>query len=282
MTPHDQDTLDRLKSTYPGCVGVYTEEGLVVVRKPSANEAMELEDAVGALTDLGAKPNPYAGLEELKRLVVHPQPERTEEILQGFAESFGQILGFARTAAWGGDRPILIEADLREEELYDLAAKPDGNGRRPKRAGGRIFAVEHLKLEERTVEEHREWEAMTQAERQSCPDANPHTPRRVVLGRYLMRRLGLVEHRDLQRQIASGGFLVRTRNGDERVPRASMLAKVAREHAIQAPGCVIPDWERHPYLLILLGQAVRDQSALRAGSAEGKSSPDSKRDVETR
>lgn len=270
MNPTDQDTLDRLKATFPGCVGVETEEGLVVVRKPSAVEVEELEDAVGAITDLGSKPNPYAGLEELKRLIVCPSQDKAEEILQAFAESFAQILGLVRTAAWGGDRPRLVEADLRDEELYIKEGKPDGSGKYPKRAGGRLFAVEHFRFEERSPQEFATWDAMTEAERIVNPADNPAAPRRVVVGRYLMRRLGLVEHRDLQRQIASAGYLQRTRNGDERVPRFSMLAKLARTHALEAPGVAVPDWETHPYLLVMLGQAVRDQSALKARSVEGK------------
>ena len=273
MTPEATETLDRLKSTFPGCVGVYTDEGLIVVRRPSADEAMELEDAVGSLTDLSSKPSPYAGLEEIKRLVVHPSADRTEEILQSYAESFQQLLGMARTAAWAGDPPRLREATLKDEELYDRAQKPDGQGRYPRRAGGRIFAVEHVKSVERLAAEFEEWAQMTPAERAARPESNPNVPLEVVVGRYLMRRLGLIEHRELQREIAARGFLVRTRNGEERIPRSSTLARIARSHVVEplAPGCAVPDWEAHPYLLIMLGRVVRDRSALSAGNSEGKS-----------
>ena len=46
------DIVDRLTATYPGSVFVDTEEGLIVVRRPSPEEAIKLEDAVSTLTDM--------------------------------------------------------------------------------------------------------------------------------------------------------------------------------------------------------------------------------------
>lgn len=247
MTPENLETLDRLKSAYPGCVGVQTECGLIVVRRPTADEVIAVEDAIGTLTDIGGKLNPYAGLDILLSLIVHPAAAQAEELLQSYPDFFTQAAAMARNAATEGTMPRLEVVDLKNSELYQRELPPGENGQHPKRLGGRIFAVEHSYLE-------------------PDPD-NAAKQRKIIVGRYLLRRFGLIEHREYVKEVAASGFL-NAEGG--RIPRATTLAKVARAHVVTAPGCDLPNWEKYPYLLIHLGIFVKEESRVKLDNSSGK------------
>ncbi len=249
LNSDDQARLDALRSAYPGCWHAATEEGLVVVRRPSAAEMIAVEDAVASLVDLGAKLSPYAGLDAVKALVVHPEAARTEALLQEYPRFFDQIVTMMRFAAQGGAQGVSVDkVEIRDEELYMRETPAGEDGRHQKRHGGRVFAVECYRLER--------------------DEDNPLKPRKVVVGRHLMRRLGLMEDRELKREVTATGY---TDERGNRLPRNATLAKVARAHVVEnVPGCSTPDWEAHPHLLVLLGQAVIDQSGLQLGGSAGK------------
>ena len=241
------DIVDRLTATYPGSVFVDTEEGLIVVRRPSPEEAIKLEDAVSTLTDMSKGLNPYVGLDDVKPLVVHPSQDRIEELLQSYPALFDQLVSLVRHAACRGAAPKLELSPLTEEELYVKEGPPSENGTYPKRSGGRIFAVNHYTLVPSDVE------------------GKP--PEKRIIGRYLFRRFGLIEHREFLKELEASGFV----NGSgNRVPRNSTLAQIARSHVVTSPSTTVPDWNEHPYLLILLGQAVKDESRVKTGKHSGK------------
>lgn len=245
LSPEDRDRLDALRANYPGCVHMDTEEGLVVVRRPTADEFIKIEDSVVTLVDLGAKLNPYAGLDAIKAVVVYPSADRVEALLNDYARFFGQLVNMSRQVVRGSALGAsAVKVDLRDEELY-MRESPTEEGRSTKRAGGRIFAVESFRIE---------------------PDEDGR-PRRVVTGRHLMRRLGLIEDRKLTKEITATGY---TDAEGNRQPRNATLAEIARSHVVEAPGCTVPDWEARPDLLTLLGQAVIAQSSIGAGSVSGK------------
>ena len=68
--------------------------------------------------------------------------------------------------------------DLKDEELYTREAATD-EGRRTKRSGGRIFAVECYTL-------------------RNVP--GELRPELIITGRHIMRRLGLIEDRELKKR----------------------------------------------------------------------------------
>lgn len=246
MTSEVQDLRDSLRASYPGCVDIDTDEGLIVVRRPTSAEFIEIEDAVISLVDLGAKLSPYAGLDAIKRVVVHPAPDRVEALLNEYPRFFDQLVTLARRAAQGGSAGVSVRrVELRDEELYTREAATD-EGRRTKRSGGRIFAVECF--------------TMRIAPGELRPDL-------IITGRHIMRRLGLIEDRELKKEITATGY---TDEHGNKQPRNATLAKVARAHVVEAPGCTVPDWEAHPHLLTLLGQAVITMSSIGIGSSSGK------------
>lgn len=250
MTPEVQELRDSLRASFPGCVDIETEEGLVVVRRPASAEFIEIEDAVISLVDLGAKLSPYAGLDAIKRVVVHPAPDRVEALLNEYPRFFDQLVTLARRAAQGGAAGVSVrKVELKDEELYTREAATD-EGRRAKRSGGRIFAVECFTL------------------RMPAAGVPGETrPELVITGRHIMRRLGLIEDRELKKEITATGY---TDEQGNKQPRNATLAKVARAHVVEAPGCTVPDWEAHPHLLTLLGQAVITMSSIGIGSNSGK------------
>ena len=247
MTPEVQELRDSLRASYPGCVDIDTDEGLIVVRRPTSAEFIEIEDAVISLVDLGAKLSPYAGLDAIKRVVVHPTPDRVEALLNEYPRFFDQLVTLARRAAQGGSAGVSVrKVDLKDEELYTREAATD-EGRRTKRSGGRIFAVECFTL-------------------RSAP--GELRPELIITGRHILRRLGLIEDRELKKEITATGY---TDEHGNKQPRNATLAKVARAHVLDnVPGCTVPDWEAHPHLLTLLGQAVITMSSIGIGSSSGK------------
>lgn len=240
------DIVDRLTSAYPGSVFVDTEEGLIGVRRPTPDEVIRLEDAVSTLTDLSKGLSPYVGLDDVKPLVVHPSQDRIEELLQSYPALFDQLVSLVRHAACRGAAPKLELTPLADEELFVKEGPASENGAYPKRSGGRIFAVNHYTL---------------------VPGDEGKPPTKRTIGRYLLRRFGLIEHREFLKELAASGFVNGTGN---RVPSSVTLAKIARSHTITSPSTTIPDWNEHPYLLILLGQAVKDESRVKTGSSSGK------------
>lgn len=246
-TATTDEIVDRLTTTYPGSVFVTTEEGLIVVRRPTPDEAIRLEDAVSTLTDLSKGLNPYAGLDDVKPLVVHPSQDRIEELLQSYPALFDQLVNLVRHAACRGAAPKLELSPLTDDELYVKEGPASENGTYPKRSGGRIFAVNHFMMES------------------SATEGKP--PVKKTIARYLFRRFGLIEHREFLKELEASGFVNGTGN---RVPRNSTLAKIARGHVVTSPNTSVPDWNEHPYLLILLGQAVKDESRVKTGTSSGK------------
>lgn len=247
MTPEVQELRDSLRASYPGCVDIDTDEGLIVVRRPTSAEFIEIEDAVISLVDLGAKLSPYAGLDAIKRVVVYPAPDRVEALLNEYPRFFDQLVTLARRAAQGGSAGVSVrKVELKDEELYTREAATE-EGRRTKRSGGRIFAVECFTL-------------------RNVPGET--RPELHITGRHIMRRLGLIEDRELKKEITATGY---TDEHGNKQPRNATLAKVARVHALDnVPGCTVPDWEAHPHLLTLLGQAVITMSSIGIGASSGK------------
>jgi len=247
LTPESAALMEELKARHPGCVGVETVEGLLVVRRPSTDEVIGMEDAMSRLKCQASQDDPYAGMDLLKRLIVAPDLNTAEEWLNSYPGVIEQVANMARIAAFGPTEqpPILYSVDLTDGELY-----VEGNGQKTKRHGGKIFVVEHT--EPRDVEQ-------------------PFTKPR-VLARYLMRRLGLSEHREAMKETAATGHMM---SNGVRLATMSQLARIARKHVcVPLPdGCTMPDFEAHPYLLKLLGQAVINHSRLTIGSAAGKSKP---------
>lgn len=247
-----RELREKIQASHPGAlVVVEYAQGLLAVRKPTLDEVIQLEDAVGRLNDLSQPEDPFAGLDLVKSLIVHPAADEAEALLDDFAGSFDQVVALARVATFGegGRPPLLRDAELTEEELY--VGPPNEDGQRARRHGGRIFAVEHLARP---------------------PKDAPAGTKPSLVARYLMRRLGGAEHRAAMREINNFGFMT---SGGRRSPTMAMLAKIARAHVVQpiVAGCSAPDFEQHPYLLQLLGEAVIDSSRLKVGGDEGKSRP---------
>lgn len=239
------DIVEQFRTSHPGCVWFEAQQGLLVVKRPTAAELVAMEDGIARLTDLGSPEDPYAGIDAVKRLTLHPDQQTVEGWLNDLPGSLQQVVNLARLAAFGPTEkpPILREADLREEELW----VGDGKGGRAKRHGGKLFVVEHV---------------------------GPRDPERPfssppVLGRYLMRLLGLTEHRSYMRELALTGILRAT---GVREPTTAQLAAITRSHVCSPmpEGCSVPDFEAHPYLLRLLGQTVIDKSRLEVGGGPGK------------
>lgn len=239
--------MEEMKARHPGCVGLETVEGLLVTRRPSTDEVIGMEDAIARLKCQANQDDPYVGMDLLKRLIVTPDQNTAEDWLNSYPGVIEQVANMARIAAFGLTErpPILQSADLLDSELY-----VEGNGQKTKRHGGKVFVVEHC--EPRDVE---------------APFTLPK-----VLARYLMRRLGLSEHREAMKETAATGHML---SNGVRLPTMSQLARIARKHVCTPlpDGCTAPDFEAHPYLLKLLGQAVIDHSRMTIGGATGKSKP---------
>ena len=100
MTPESAALMEEMKARYPGCVGVETVEGLLVVRRPSTDEVIGMEDAMSRLKCQATAEDPYAGMDLLKRLVVCPDQNTAEEWLNSFPGVIEQVANMARIAAF--------------------------------------------------------------------------------------------------------------------------------------------------------------------------------------
>jgi hypothetical protein len=252
VTEAERQKLEALQSAHPGCVWRETKEaGLLVVRRPTSDEAMAVEDVVAHIADPTARLDPFAGVDLVASLVVHPSKDKVEELMEEYAAFFNQIVTLMRVAACGGGSAPEIElAELRDEEIYAKELPADRDGNHPKRHGGRVLAVEHVRVDY---------------------DKDSGKPTRTIIGRYLLRRFGRIEHQEHTKLVnGPGGF---TDHRGERTPKHAVLAQVARSHLVKVlgadasgrqapPGCNDPDFEKHPYLLVTLGMAVRDSSRL--------------------
>ena len=250
MTPESQTLLEEIQAKHPGAVGEETTEGLLAVRRPTADEVVAMEDGLARLKCLASLDDPYSGMDAVKKLIVCPDAKTAEDWLNSYPGVIEQAAGLARVAAFGPSQswPILQSTDLLDKELYIGDNNP--NTPRTKRHGGKIFTVEHVSPRD---------------------TENPFTPPK-VLARYCMRRLGLNEHREALKLTAATGFM---RANGIRIPCMAQLASIAKSHVcVPVPeGCNAPDFDADPYLLKLLGQAVIDSSRLTIGSAAGKSKP---------
>ena len=184
-----------------------------------------------------------------KPLVVHPSQDRIEELLQSYPALFDQLVSLVRHAACRGAAP---SSNCRRslKRSWREGGTALGNGTYPKRSGGRIFAVNHYTLVPSDVE------------------GKP--PEKRIIGRYLFRRLASSRHREFLKELEASGFV----NGSGiESPQLHFAQKIARSHVVTSPSTTVPDWNEHPYLLILLGQAVKDESRVKTGNTRKNSFP---------